>query len=416
MNRISSDMPFSNSQFFLRRQEAAISNMQNRISGQNRLVELRDDPLAASRAVRYESFLARLNRFEQNTRFAMDHYTMIHESMNSSINILQRMRELAVTGAHGIYSQEDLSIMGTELNELLLELVSIANRVGPGVKQMFSGDSVFSEPFRIVEGVVQGGHGNMVVRVEYRGSGATRSTEISEGTRLELDMAGGDAFWAERMQIFSQVDATDYRVSEPGSFFLSGVEIPVSVGDTLPSIVARINDSAAPVRASVDPQTNGLVLEGTTAHFIRAEDGQTGATVLADLGIISGNMVNNAPNWASDASVHGGSIFDMAIRLRDAMFRGDHEFIGSLGIGGMDLAIDNFVGRMAEIGSRQERAELTWQRINREIPNVTGMLSRETGLDMASAATDLQWMHMAHQATLATAARVLPQTLLDFLR
>jgi flagellar hook-associated protein 3 FlgL len=127
-------------------------------------------------------------------------------------------------------------------------------------------------------------------------------------------------------------------------------------------------------------------------------------------------MENNAPNWSDSARVFGGSVFDMAIRLRDGMLRGDSEFIGSQGLAGIDLALNNIITTNSEIGSRQERAEMTWQRINREIPNITGMLSRETGLDLTVAATELKMLQLAHQASLQTAAKILPQTLLDFLR
>ena len=416
MTRISSEMPTRDVQFHMRQQERALSNVQNRIGSQTRLHELRDDPIAAAHAVRYKSFLTRLERFETNTKFAMEHFNNTYDYLNAANEIIQRVRELAVTGAHGIYTREDLQLMAIEVNELLKELVSIANTVGPDTKQAFAGDSVFTQPFRTVEGRVDGGGDSMIIRVEYRGSGATRRAEISDRTFLELDIGGGDAFWAERMKIFSTVDATAYRVETPGSFFLNGVEIPVSIGDTLPSIVAKINDSAAAVRANIDPQTRGLVLEGTTAHLIRAEDREGGATVLRDLGIISGNMVNNAPNWHSSANVHGGSIFDMVIRLRDGMLRGDSEFIGSQGIAGMDLALNSIAVSIADIGSRQERAEMTWQRLNREIPNINSMIARTVGLDMASAATELGMIQFAHQATLQTAARIIPQTLLDFLR
>jgi flagellar hook-associated protein 3 FlgL len=416
MKRISSDMPVTDMQFFLRRQEEALSNVQSKIGAQNRLLQLRDDPIAASHAVRYESYLARLERFETNTLYAMEHFDNTYDYLNESNSILHRMRELAVAGANGVYSPDDLRIMAVEVNELLKELVAISNKTGPDTKQAFAGDKVFTEPFRIVEGTVEGGGESMIVRVEYRGSGATRRAEIGDGTFVELDIGGGEAFWAEKMQIFSSVDATDYRVQSAGSFFIDGVEINASVGDTLPAIVAKINDSPAPVKAYIDPQTRGLVLEGTTAHLIRAEDREGGATVLRDLGIIRGNMENNAPNWSSSARVYGGSVFDMAIRLRDGMLRGDSEFIGSQGIAGIDLAFNNIALRIADIGSRQERAEMTWQRLNREIPNVTSMLSRETGLDLTEAATELKLLQLAHQASLQTAARVLPQTLLDFLR
>ena len=416
MRRISSELPVNNMQYFLRKHQEALYNSEGRIGTNSRLFRLRDDPIAASHAVRYDSFLTRLNRFEENTRYAKEHYDTTYDYLSETSDIMQRMRELALNGAHGTNSPEELKIMAVEVNELLKELVSIANKTGVDTKQTFAGDKVFTEPFRIVEGRVDGGDETMIVRVEYRGSGATRKAEISDRTYLELDIGGDEAFWAEKMQIFSSVDATDYRVQTPGSFFIDGVEIQASVGDTLPAIVAKINDSAAPVKAYIDPDTRGLVLEGTTAHLIRAEDRTGGATVLRDLGIIRGNMENNAPNWDPNARVAGGSIFDMVIRMRDAMLRSDQDFLGSQGVGGIDLSMSNVALRLADIGSRQERANMTWERLQREIPNITAMFSSEAGLDMESAAMELKLAQLAHQATLQTAAKILPPTLLDFLR
>jgi len=410
-------MPFENARFNLMQQQSRISNLQNQITGENRIQELRDDPLAAARAVRYESFATRLQRFEQNTLYAQDHFNLTYAHMDSALSIVQRVRELSVMAANGIYTQEDLRNMAIEVNEMLGELVSISNAVGPDGNQLFGGDRAFTEPFRIVEGLVEGGRENMIIRVDYRGAGASRNAEISEGTFVNLDLSGGEAFWAERMQIFSSVNATNYRVSEPGSFFLNGEEIAVTIGDTLPSIVARINDSAAPVIASIDPTTSGLVLRGTGPGYIRAEDGAQGATVLRDLGIIRGNMDTSVTLWDETRStVSGGSAFDMMIRLRDAMFRGDHEFIGSQGVAGMDMALENMVTRIADIGSRQHRVEVTWNRLNREIPDLQSYIAREVGVNMATAATDLSMMELAHRASLQTTARLLPVSLLDFLR
>jgi flagellar hook-associated protein 3 FlgL len=415
-------MPNVDSQFYLRRHEEKIAKLQSQIGSESRIHELRDDPLAASHAVRYESYLARLERFEKNTQYAKDHYNLAYSYMNESINVMQRVRELAVQGANGTYSPEDLKLIGVEVNELIKELTSLANTVGPDGKQLFAGDKAFTEPFRIVEGTIDGGNESVVVRVEYRGAGASRKTEVSDHAFVDLDLGGGEVFWAEKMQIFSNVNAANYRVNAAGSFFIDGEEIQVSPGDTLPSIVAKINDSAAPVKAFIDPETRGLALEGTNPHLIRAEDaaypeGVNGATVLKDLGIIQGNMENNAPNWDNVRSrVSGGSTFDMFIRLRDALYRGDQDFIGSQGIAGMDLAIGNMTTRIADIGSRQERVETVWQRINREIPDVQTYLAREASINMTDAATDLKWLDFAHKASLQSAARILPPTLLDFLR
>jgi flagellar hook-associated protein 3 FlgL len=417
MRRVSTDMPNNDIQYYLRRQEESLSNMQSKIASQNRIHELRDDPLAASHAVRYESYLARLERFEQNTLYTREHLNEVDTYLQQALNVMQRVRELSVQGANGIYTAGDTRNMGVEVNELLKELVSLSNAVGSDGKQLFAGDKAFTEPFRIVEGAVQGGEENMVVRVEYRGAGSARRAEITDHTYADLDIGGGEAFWAEKMQIFSTTDATNWQAQEGGSFFVDGQEILVTPGDTLSAIVAKINDSSAPVKAYVDPQTRGLALEGTSAHLIRLEDGRSGqARVLQELGVITANSDPAAPNWNPSARVSGGSLFDMVIRLRDGLFRGDSDFLGSQGIEGIDLALTNLETRLVQVGSRYERAEMAWSRLNAEIPNVQNALAREEGLDMADAATDLAMTDFAHKATLQTAAKIVPQTLLDFLR
>jgi flagellar hook-associated protein 3 FlgL len=415
MRRVSTDMSNTDMQYYLRRQEDSLHNLSNQIASGNKLNQLRNDPLAATHAVRYESYLARLERFESNTLYARDHFNQIDIYLQRAVDVMQRIRELAVTGANGTFIKEDSQAMAGEVNELLKELVSIANTIGPDGKQLFAGEKAFTEPFRLVEGTVEGAGDIMVVNVEYRGSGPARRAEISEGTYTELDIGGGEAFWAERMQIFSQVDASAWRVNDNGAFYIDGYEIQVKAGDTLPAIVSKINDSGAPVKAAIDPETRGLMLTGTNPHLIRMEDKQ-GSRTLEELGIIQFNNDPSAPNWSPAARVSGGSAFDMVIRLRNALYRADKTFISGLGISGIDMALQNMEARLTDIGSRQERAMATWNRLNQEIPNVTAMLARESSVNMVDAATDLGMMDFAHKAALQTAAKILPTTLLDFLR
>jgi flagellar hook-associated protein 3 FlgL len=415
MRRISTDMPNNDAQFHLRRQELRRSDISTRIGTNRKFNNLSDDPVSAAHAVRYDSYLFRLKRYEKNAEYAFDNYRVSESFYRQGIDVLQRIRELAVAGANGTFTPEDMKNMGTEINELLKELVQIANETGQDGNRIFSGDKTFTEPFRSIEGTVAGGGENMVVRVEYRGAGASRKAEISQGTYAELDIGGGEAFWAEKMQIYSSLDAADYRAVRDGAFYIDGEEISVNTGDTIAAIVAKINDSPAPLKAYIDPATGGLALEGTTPHLIKMEDG-AGSTVLEDLGIIAANNDPSAPNWHPAARVSGGSLFDMVIRLRDALYRGDQDFIGSQGIGGMDLALGNYEARLAEFGARMGRAEAAYMKLNREIPDVSAMLARESSLDYASAATDLAMMDFAHKAALQTAAKILPTTLLDFLR
>ncbi|MDR0662822.1 MAG: flagellar hook-associated protein FlgL, partial [Spirochaetaceae bacterium] len=249
MFRVSTNMPNDDMQYILRRKEEALSSIQAKIANQSRIWELRDDPLAASHAVRYSSFINRLQRFEKNTLDAQEHYEFVSGYMRSANDIMQRVRELAVQGANGIYTKEDTAKMGIEVNELLKELTSIANATGKDGKYLFAGDKAYTMPFRIVEGTVEGIGNESPIRVEYRGAGAERRLEISDQAYSVLDIGGGEAFWAEKMTISSPVDADNYTTPAETSIFIDGVSIPLHAGDNVRTIAAKINDSAAPVKA-----------------------------------------------------------------------------------------------------------------------------------------------------------------------
>jgi len=156
-----------------------------------------------------------------------------------------------------------------------------------------------------------------------------------------------------------------------------------------------------------------LVIEGNQAHRIRLEDGAQ-SSVLADLGILTGSKIPS--DYAPTARVSGGSIFDTVIALRDALYKGDSFEVGGKVLAGLDSAMDNMNRRLAEAGSMMERLDMAALRLNKEIPDVTKLLAAEKDLDFTQAVTDLKMMEYARTAALQMAGRVLPKTLLDFLR
>lgn len=413
MRRVGTDFMNNDMQYWLRRTEDSMASAQNRLSRQERVEIPRDDPMAAARAVRYESFVGRLQRYEENTLYAKDRAAIAEGYMRQSMDIMQRIRELAVTGATGTFSAEDTKAMAVEVDQLLSELVSLSNAKGPDGDFLFAGDKARTEPFRAVSGYVEGSGAATTVGVEYLGGVGTPSAEIAEASYLPLNLPGDAVFWAERQRIASRADASAYRVMDASSISIDGHEIALRPGDTVQAIVARINDSGAAVKASLDPARNSLVLEATDAHRVRLEDGP-GGSVLADLGVLSGSGVPS--DYASTARVSGGSIFDAVMSLRDALHKGDHVDVGGRVLSRIDAGMDNLGRRLAEAGAMVERLDASAARLNREIPDATTLLAAEKDLDVSQAITDFKMMEYAHSAALQMAGRVLPKTLLDFLR
>ena len=414
MQRISSNMQHSDSSYSVRRQESRLHKVNSQLSTQRRIQQLRDDPIAAGHSVRYKSLLARLDRFEKNAKTLNDQYKVTEAPMQSALGIMQRLRELSVAGATGTYTASDLKKMAPEVDELLYELVQTANTVGADGTRLFAGTKSFTEPFEIVMGDIDGAGSAVITDVRYNGSIDTKQVESDELSFMAANQAGNRVFWAEKQVLFSETDARNYIVQQDSTIEVDGVNIPLIAGDNVYAIMSKINSSGAAVKASLDPVTNGMNIETTDARQLWLRDSGEG-NVLASLGLVKPQQ-RPPYNLADSVRVTGGSLFDAVIAMRNAMYAGDNESLGGKVLGSVDSAIDNLSARLAENGSRYERAEAALARLNTQIPNVTGADSRESDLDLTQAITDLKMYEYTHQASLSTIGNLYKNTLLNYLR
>ncbi len=414
MKRVSSNLQHNDSNYAIRRQESRLHKLNNSIQSQKRIQSLRDDPLAAGHSVRYKSFLARLERFEKNARTLQDQYSVAEASINSTLEILQRLRSLSVQNANGVYTKSDMQNAANEVDELLKELVQIGNATTADGTYVFAGAKSFSSPFETVWGNVYGADEAVITDVRYVGAQGQKVVETDEQTYLLADNEGNRIFWAERQSLFSEVDSRDYVVPFDSSIEIDGVEIPLAEGDNIYAIVSKINDSGAPVKAHIDPATNGLSLVGIDPHQIWLEDGE-GGEVLYELGMIKKEEM--APyNVANSVRSSGGSLFDSVIAMRDALFAGDHESLGGKVLGALDGSIETITTRMTELGARYSRAEATIARIGAQTLNVTNQEARESDIDFTKAISDLKMYEFIHSASLSVLGNLYKSSLLNHLK
>ncbi|HET6487529.1 MAG TPA: flagellar hook-associated protein FlgL, partial [Spirochaetia bacterium] len=296
------------------------------------------------------------------------------------------------------------------------ELLSIGNSKDQAGNYLFSGTQTKTEPFRITEGRIAGGSGDRVVGVDYLGNVDSGVAEISEGATAQTHLIGTRVFWAEQQQIYSTVDAGQYRVQRDSAIRIDGTQIQLTTGDTVSAVVAKINDANVAVRARIDPVANGLVLETTSAHQIAAED-LGGGTVLQDLGILAPGGTHPPLNVSPTAHVFGGSVFDQIIALRDALYEGSSEKVGTAGLRGIENAVTAMAGSLGDLGARDARLDVVGKRVAYMTPDLQGIESQIHDLDMADAITRLKTLESTNEAALSATARALNRPkLLDFLR
>ena len=414
MQRISSQMNNNNTQSSLRLQESRLNAANNQIGSQRRIQQLRQDPIAAGHLVRYQSYLQRVNQYEKNALTLSDQFSVREGYMTDSLDIMQRVRELAVTGANGIYNKEDLKNMATEVDELLKALVQNANAISADGNSIFAGTNTKTTAFDIEMGNVEGSGVPLIQNVRYNGNNNINLVEVDEGKYLQNDNIGDKTFWAEHQQLFGGRDALNWQSSSNNVISIDGVEIQISQGDNIYAVVSKINDSAAAVKASVDPIRNALNLETTDARQLWLQD--VSGNTLEELGIIKDSSQLPPYNIATGTRVSGGSMFDAVIAFRNALLSGDQEAIGSRVLGSLDQGIDSLVTRIAKSGAEYERAQLNATRNGKLALDVTQMVSREGDLDFTKAITDLKMLDYTNQATLSQAGKMYSSTLLNYMR
>ena len=414
MQRISSQMNNNNTQSNLRLQESRLNKVNNQIGSQQKIQQLRDDPLAAGHMVRYQSYLTRVNNFEKNALTLSDQFSVRESYMTDSLDIMQRVRELAVTGANGIYNKDDLKNMATEVDELLKALIQNANAISSDGNSIFAGTNVKTTAFDIELGNVEGSGIPLIQNVRYNGNIDVNKVEIDENKYLVNDNAGNKTFWAENQQLFGARDATSWQASTDGVIAIDGVQIKVSEGDNIYSLISKINNSEAAVKASIDPIRNALNLTTTDARQLWIQDVEGSA--LNELGIIKDSSQQPPYNLGDGVRVAGGSMFDTVIAFRNALLSGDQESIGGRVLGGLDQGINNLVTRIAKSGAEYERAQLNATRSSKLALDVTQQVSREGDLDFTKAITDLKMLDYTNQATLSQAGKMYNSTLLNYMR
>ena len=415
MRRISTEMPNNDMRFSMKTRDYRLSEIQKSMGSQSRINNLRDDPIAASRSTRLQSSNFRLNRFDQNIQYAQGQYAVTEGYLNESVNIMQRVRELAIQGGHGTYAKEDLTAMAVEVNELLKELVSVANAVDGESKSLFGGDVTGSRPFSVSESRVAGMNGNVVTSVKYNGSIGEKQAEISEGTTVSVNIPGNRIFWAEQQQIYSSVNASGFSVEKDSQMTIDNVTIDLKAGDSVYDVISKINSSDASVKGSIDPVTNSVVLTSTEPHQIWMDEDENN-TVLKDLGLLSNNGSRPPANLNADVKISGGSLFDMVIQLRDNMLKGDHESIGGSGIKGIDNALGNLLTNVSKLGAMDNRIGMTSSRIAVIIEENTRLNSQAVDIDMTEAAMEMKMLELTQKASYSTASKILQPKLMDFLR
>jgi flagellar hook-associated protein 3 FlgL len=420
MERVSNQMINNTMTYNLTRQSREMDKMQNSLSTGKQIDIPRDNPIAATNQMLYQSRLSEVEQYVTNIDEAKSFLDTSDGTLQSVTQIFQRIRVLAVQGAHGIYSNFELKeAAATEINQLLEELVTAANTKDATGRSIFGGFKTGTQdspnPFvAVYQTLTAGNQGQAMTGVEYRGDIGGLSREVSRGEFLDVNTPGNKVFWATNQVLSANKDATTYASATNQKIKIDNVEISVSAGDSVDLIIDKINNAGLAIKASKGGRNN-MILETTEPHQIWLEDVGSGRT-LKDLGLVNPEFPNPPNNYDPTVTVDGMSVFEMVIQLRDDLVRGDQELVGGRDLGLIDMGLDNILKHLAEVGAKSNRIEQLAKRSETEKGNALEMLAKTEGIDYAEQIMNFKWLETVHEYALSVGAKTIQHTLMDFLR
>lgn len=145
--RIASSQWFRQSMSSLMEQQAAAAKTQQQLASGKRLLKPSDDPVAATRALDVTRAVEKLGQYERNSVQTENRLRLQETAVGGSLDVLQRVRELAVQANNGTQSDDTRGAIAAEVEQLrdaLLQQVNMKDGTG---KYLFGGHGENKQPY-----------------------------------------------------------------------------------------------------------------------------------------------------------------------------------------------------------------------------------------------------------------------------
>lgn len=263
-----------------------------------------DDPSGANRTMVLRNSLDHNEQYRRNMDAAQNFLEVTEASLDNVTSSLQRVRELAVQGANGTYSQVDRDAIAKEVRQIREHLLTVGNTQVNG-RYVFSGQKTQTLPYP----AGLGGPNNA----------GDLEVEIGPGVTFTYNIKGVDVF-----------------------------------GDT-----------------TVAPTPTGT----PASHMFEALDDLDNYLTTGNLAAISNDSIGEIDRWITTA-----------------------------------------VNQRTELGSKINRLEMSQARLTDVDLSLAKLLNDTQDTDIAKASIDLAQQEASLKAALSVGARVVPMSLVDFLR
>ena len=381
-------------------QQAKLAKLQQQISSGVRLTRPSDDPAASSKVLELQESVSLQMQYQVNISAADTRLRLQEDTLNSLGNINHRLKELAIQANSGSVDITARRAIAVEVDEILNEMISLANTRDSNGDYLFAGFQNNSQPFTLT----MTGSVNHVV---YNGDEGQRLIQVSETRQVIVDNPGNEVFLqlesATALNELASAANTGSGVMAPAHVFDASVYVPgdYEIRFTAPGVYDVFD-----VTGGVNIVTGAAYTDSTDIDFQGIRTSIVGVPAAGDVFTVSQGQYKDifeSVQTFSDTLNNGSTTTQRADNIA--------EFLTDL-----DVFLNRTLDLRTSIGGRMNNLEQQKESNEASILSKTTIISTLRDTDLAEAISQLTLEQTTLDAAQATFARLTSSSLFNFLR
>ncbi len=388
-------------------QQAKLSKVQEQVATGKKITKPSEDPVAAAKIVKLQDILKTVDQFQSNINSARSKLTLEESALADTVSIYHRIRELTIQANNASQTNETRGFIAEEMQQLLEELVALANATDSSGEFLFAGNKGKFKPFAK----------NATGGYDYHGDDGRRQIQIGPGRQISINDSGSDVFREIRdgNGKFAVLESSRNRgtgVVDPGAVtgnydmgtFAIIFDRKQSIDPNEPVTYAVVDDKGKEILPAGQLYNDGNAIEFAGIHtFIKGEPEPGDYFVVRPS--FHQDIFKTIHDFSKDLKIGRGTEADIAALNNHA-----NRILVS-----MDTALGSVLETRANVGARLNALE-SQENINESVKvEVRKILSDVEDLDYAKAVSELNLKLTGLQASQKAFTRVQDISLFDFI-
>jgi flagellar hook-associated protein 3 len=390
-------------QYSMQQSQQALATAEMQVATGRRVNQLSDDPTASAGMVISLSASANVDQFTSNVGVLLPQLQTADSAISQVVTALNSAIALGTQGANGTATAQR-PIIANEIAGVLSTVVAQAN-ASYGGAYLFGGSASSAQPFVAASSTYTSANGSAA-------SPLSTATALTAGSITTI----GDATTGDTFQF--KASAGDTIGTLP-----TAIANAVTAGTLSPGTTATIN-ATGQLSIATNSSTAGIAVTSTDAALgsMSAAAGTSVPNAYAYVGNSTVNTAQVGDSLSVATNVPGSNLFGPGSNVIGAL----SALISALQNNGTPVQIGDATAAVSTALNNVNQQRVPLDNTIAELNSQESYLGQETitlstqqtalvGVDMATAATNLAQAQTQNQAVLAVAAKVLPQTLLNYL-